>query len=100
VTNTPERCVDSILTHFDIDDYFQAVVTPDDVTQGKPDPEMLLEACRRLEVQPSRTVFVGDTDSDVRAGRAAGCTVIGIQVDADETIGSIADVPALLQTKQ
>ena len=100
VTNTPERCVKSILTHFDIDDYFQAVVTPDDVEQGKPDPEMLLEACRRLEVQPSRTVFVGDTDSDVQAGRAAGCTVIGIQVDADETIGSIADVTSLLQTKQ
>ncbi|MFO8132368.1 MAG: HAD family hydrolase [Thermoplasmatota archaeon] len=100
VTNTPRRCVDSILTHFDIDIFFDAIVTPDDVEHGKPDPEMLLEACFRLGVEPADAVFVGDTDSDVTAGRAAGCTVIGVQVAADLTIDSIAELPSLFRTKQ
>lgn len=100
VTNTPRRCVDSILTYFDIDGSFEAMVTPDDVERGKPDPEMLLTACNRLHVEPSDAVFVGDTESDVRAGWAAGCTVVGIQVAADETIDDIAGLPSLLQTKQ
>lgn len=99
VTNTPRRCVDSILTHFDID-VFDVVVTPDDVEHGKPDPEMLHRACTRLDVAPADTVFVGDTESDVEAGRAAGCTVVGVQVDADETIENIGELPSLLQAKQ
>ncbi|MBS3773338.1 MAG: HAD family hydrolase [Candidatus Thermoplasmatota archaeon] len=100
VTNTPRGCVDSILGHFDIDIFFDAIVTPDDVEQGKPDPGMLLEACSRLNVEPADAVFVGDTDSDIRAGRAAGCTVIGVQVAADLTIDSVTELPSLLQTQQ
>jgi phosphoglycolate phosphatase len=100
VTNTPQRCVDSILSHFDIDAFFDVVVTPDDVDQGKPDPEMLLYACTQLTVDPEGTVFVGDTDSDVRAGRAAGCTVVGVQVEADVRVDSVAELPELLATKQ
>ncbi len=96
VTNTPRGCVDSILTYFDLAGYFDAVVTADDVQQGKPDPEMLLQACTQLNVAPADTVFVGDTESDVRAGRAAGCTVIGVQVDGDQTIEGIAGLPPLL----
>ncbi|HDS58859.1 MAG TPA: HAD family hydrolase, partial [Thermoplasmatales archaeon] len=75
VTNTPRACVDDILGHFDLDAYFDVIVTSDDVSRGKPHPGMLLQACRRLGVHPRRVLFIGDTDSDVRAGRAAGCTV-------------------------
>jgi phosphoglycolate phosphatase len=52
------------------------VVGPEDAGgRPKPDPAMLLEACRRLGVTPAETVYVGDMIVDVQAGKAAGIPV-------------------------
>ena len=55
-----------LLSHFD------AVVTPEDVAQPKPNPEPVLFALDRLGVPPRQALFVGDSPHDVAAGRAAG----------------------------
>jgi phosphoglycolate phosphatase len=55
--------------------HFGAVLGPDDVGVAKPDPAMLLEALRRLEVSREEAVYVGDMAIDVHAGRAAGLPV-------------------------
>ena len=47
---------------------------PEDVARPKPDPAMLLEACRRLGIPPADTVYVGDMAVDVLTGKAAGIT--------------------------
>jgi pyrophosphatase PpaX len=49
-----------------------AVVTCDDVTRPKPDPEPVVRALERLGVLPRRAVFVGDSLHDLHAGRGAG----------------------------
>ena len=54
---------------------FDAVLGPEDVGVPKPDPSMLLEALRRLEVSANDTVYVGDMAIDVQVARAAGVTV-------------------------
>jgi phosphoglycolate phosphatase-like HAD superfamily hydrolase len=41
--------------------------------------------------------LVGDTDSDVKAGRAAGCTVVGLNVAADVTIQRLSGLVELLE---
>lgn len=53
-------------------DSFAAVLGPDDVGVPKPDPAMLIEAARRLEVSARETIYVGDMAVDVEAGHAAG----------------------------
>lgn len=53
---------------------FGAVLGPEDVGRPKPDPAMLIETCRRLEVSVSDTVYVGDMSVDVQTGKAAGMT--------------------------
>lgn len=57
-----------------LDGAFPVLVTPEDVTRGKPDPEPVRVALDRLSLQatPSRVLFVGDSPYDVAAGRAAG----------------------------
>ncbi|MDQ6841975.1 MAG: HAD-IIIA family hydrolase [Actinomycetota bacterium] len=42
----------------------------------KPAPGMLLNAARELDIDPARSWMIGDTDSDVQAGRAAGCRTL------------------------
>jgi len=52
--------------------YFAAVVTGEDVTRNKPDPEGIQMVLKRMEVRPSRVIMVGDSASDIQAGRNAG----------------------------
>jgi phosphoglycolate phosphatase/pyrophosphatase PpaX len=55
---------------------FSSVVTGDDISRPKPDPEGVLLVARQLGVDPRRCAFVGDAPADIRAGKAAGMTTI------------------------
>lgn len=57
-------------------DIFDVVVSSDEVAHGKPAPDVYLEAARRLGVDPTTCLVVEDSHNGVRAGRAAGMTVV------------------------
>ena len=57
---------------------FDAVVTGDQVTNGKPHPESYATACHRLGVDPARCVALEDSNTGMTAAAAAGCIVLGI----------------------
>ena len=96
ITNTPEDCTKQIVKNLGIGKYFDAIVTVDEVSRGKPNPEIVLKACDLLKVNPKEIVLIGDTDSDVKAGIAAGCTVIGVKIDADYTVNSLSELTDIL----
>lgn len=62
-------------TGFPLDD---CLVTVEDVTRGKPDPEPYLVAARRLGVDPARCLVVEDAPAGIAAARAAGCAVLAV----------------------
>lgn len=64
--------VREVLRHFALQDYFSVVVTSKDVPAPKPSPDMLLLALERLRLAPAQVVFVGDSELDQAAARAAG----------------------------
>lgn len=49
------------------------LVAGDDAARPKPAADPVLMACRRLDVDPSAVLFVGDDLRDIQSGRAAGC---------------------------
>jgi HAD superfamily hydrolase (TIGR01509 family) len=55
---------------------FAAVVSSDEVAEGKPDPAVYLEAARRLGLAPGRCLVVEDSINGLRAARAAAMTTI------------------------
>lgn len=76
-----------------------ALVAVDDVRMGKPAPDMLLEACRRLDLQPDQMAVVGDTASDMRMGRAAGAAVcIGVRTGLNQGDGLPGLADAILDS--
>ncbi|HEX8092275.1 HAD family hydrolase [Jatrophihabitans sp.] len=58
---------------------FRTLVTGDQVSRGKPDPEPYLMAAQRLGVQPSRCVAIEDSPTGVASAEAAGCVVLAVQ---------------------
>ncbi len=73
------------------------LISVDDISAGKPDPEGYLLAARRLGVDPARCLVVEDAEPGVQAGRAAGARVAGLKgVEADVHITDLTDLTALL----
>jgi len=54
------------------------LISSDDVSRGKPDPEGYLLAATRLGVRPERCLIIEDTPAGVEAGRISGIQVLGI----------------------
>jgi HAD superfamily hydrolase (TIGR01509 family) len=67
-----------LLDHFDLNSYFQAVVTADEVLHGKPDPAVFLKAAAKLQISPHELVAFEDAVSGVKAAIGAGLTCVGI----------------------
>ncbi|WP_135210952.1 HAD family hydrolase [Vitreimonas flagellata] len=83
---------------------FRAVVTRQDVVNGKPDPEPYLKASKLLGFAPMDVLAIEDSHAGVRAAHAAGCITVMIPdlLQPDEemrtkarVLGSLADVQAL-----
>lgn len=55
--------------------YFRATVTGDEVTRGKPDPQIYLLACQKLGVDPTRCLAVEDSRNGILSAHAAGMAV-------------------------
>lgn len=77
-SNSPASLCDLVLRELDLSRRFEAVVTADDVENGKPDPAIYLLAARRLGVEPRECLAFEDTLTGVRAARAAGMRVVAI----------------------
>jgi len=67
-----------LLDRFGLKNFFQVVVTGDDVELGKPDPAVFLKTARLLGLNPSELVAFEDAASGVMAARSAGMKCIGI----------------------
>ncbi len=62
----------------DLQDELAVRVCADDVENGKPHPEPVLKALAALDSKPEEAVFIGDSDHDIHAGRAAGVTTVAV----------------------
>ena len=58
---------------------FATLVTGEQVSNGKPDPEAYLTAAARLGVEPSRCLAIEDSPAGVASAEAAGCVVLAVQ---------------------
>ncbi len=72
VTNKAARFTDPLVHSLGLHPRAATVIAGDTTPHSKPHPEPLLEAARRLELDPAQCIYIGDDVRDVQAGRAAG----------------------------
>jgi len=99
------------LSKFGLGQFFDVVVTREDVWKVKPDSAHLLAALKPLHVPPQEAVVVGDSTIDVMCAKTVEALAVAVatgfstsedlkKVGADYIIRSIAELPSLLQGLQ
>jgi len=71
------------LVHAGVDELFDVIITADDVAKRKPAPDPLIACARQLDIQPAKCVYVGDTITDMKAGKAARMRTVGVMTGFD-----------------
>jgi HAD superfamily hydrolase (TIGR01509 family) len=95
--------IDLVLELSGLAPLFRATVSSEEVVRGKPAPDVYLEACRRLGVEPTRGAAIEDSHAGIGSARAAGLRVIAIPnpsyppgdealAGADVVLGSLAEL--------
>jgi len=94
----PRANVDTVLTIVQAATYLQAIVSGENVRQGKPDPQVFLLAAEQLRVPARRCVVVEDAPPGIEAAHRGGMRAIGIRtsraaLEADVAVGTLDDLP-------
>jgi HAD superfamily hydrolase (TIGR01509 family) len=77
-SSTQRENIDLSLASMGLADCFEAIVTAEDVSHGKPHPEPYLEAAGRIGRDPRRCVVLEDALMGIGAGLAAGAKVVAV----------------------
>ena len=67
-----------------VDHLFEAIITTDDVSKRKPAPDPLVTCAQQLDIKPDNCAYVGDTTTDIKAGKAAGMRTVGVLTGFDD----------------
>jgi beta-phosphoglucomutase family hydrolase len=77
-SSTPRANIECVIDALNLRDFFRTAVTGEDVTHGKPNPEVFLLAAQKLGVPPARCVVFEDAHVGLEAARAGGMKVVGV----------------------
>jgi 2-hydroxy-3-keto-5-methylthiopentenyl-1-phosphate phosphatase len=66
------------ILHLGVSDYFKSVIGAGDVPRNKPFPDMIHIALNEMDLHPREAIFVGDTLTDIEAGKQAGVDVYAL----------------------
>lgn len=73
------KSVESIVEKFELDKYIEVTMSGEDVSKGKPDPEIFLTTAKKLSINPEDCIVVEDAENGVVAAKAAGMKCIALQ---------------------
>jgi len=109
-SSSNRELIDLVLESSGLGRYFTASVSSEEVARGKPEPDVFLEAARRLGVEPTHCAAVEDSENGILAAKAAGMRTITIPnpqypphddalAAADAVLATIEDLtPAVVES--
>jgi HAD superfamily hydrolase (TIGR01549 family) len=87
VTSTQNQYLDikmQPLKRAGVEKLFKVIITSDDIEKRKPAPDPLIACAQKLQADSGKCVYVGDTRTDIQAGKAAGMKTVGVLTGFDD----------------
>jgi pyrophosphatase PpaX len=98
VSNTHIEIAEDELSKCKLREHIDVLLCPNTRLKPKPYPDMIFEGLRQLGLKKEEMIFVGDTISDIRAGKAAGVRTIGLRIDGgNKRIEKVEEVLELIR---
>jgi HAD superfamily hydrolase (TIGR01509 family) len=99
-TSAAQAQMNLIVDRFGLRSVLSALVSVEEVARGKPEPDLFLEAARRLAIAPDECIVIEDAVHGVRAARAAGMAALalpgpGHDGSAHRAAGALASLSSL-----
>lgn len=88
-TNSIRASASAMLGFAGVLDFIDILLTNEDVTNGKPDPEIYLSTCAALGALPKETLVVDDNHYGIAAATAAGCNVLQVESPSELSLSLI-----------
>jgi beta-phosphoglucomutase family hydrolase len=77
-SSTPRRNIETVMAMAGLEGLFDAIVSAEDVTVGKPDPQVFLKAAEKIGRDAARCVVFEDAHVGIEAGKRAGMKVVAV----------------------
>lgn len=91
-SSTHRENIDTILGVMGFENMFDDIVTAEDVTEGKPHPDVFLKAAGKINRSPAQCIVFEDAKAGIEAGRAGGMKVVGVATTHDiQTLTPLVD---------
>lgn len=90
-SNSIRRTIETMMERAGLSSYIDAILSNEDVTRPKPDPEIYLTAMKRLGFQCNECLVVEDNVNGIKAGEASGAYVMKVATVDDVTYWNIKD---------
>jgi len=78
-SSSPHKLINYVLNKCKIEEYFPVRISGDDVTYGKPDPEIFLKTSEVTGIKPENCLVIEDSKNGVNAAKLAGMKCIGFK---------------------
>jgi len=78
VTNNGRKSAEYAVNRFELIEYFDVIITRDEVNKWKPHPEPIQKAINQLKIESSEGIFIGDSKMDIQSSKSAGVKVASI----------------------
>jgi beta-phosphoglucomutase family hydrolase len=98
-TSAPQGNIDAVFDVLKIEQFFDAVMSSEQVKAGKPAPDVFLAAAEKMHITPEDCIVVEDAPAGIEAARRAGMKSVGVltthsQLDGDWVFASLDQIPA------
>jgi beta-phosphoglucomutase len=97
-TSAPRGNIDAVFAALDVQRFFDAVMSSEEVERGKPFPDVFLAAAQKLKLDPAHCIVVEDAPAGIEAARSAGMFAVGVRtthpdLEADLVVDSLDLLP-------
>jgi len=96
-SNSIRNTVELLMKLSALEEHLEFTLSNEEVTHGKPDPEMYQLACQKMNLQPSECLVIEDNEKGIRAAEACGCPVMAVSTVDDVNYNRIKEKIAQLE---